>query len=148
MSIARLVKVRIADVDPICAIAPLGVERDPIGRMGDQKQRFRIAEQSRHNSRISAVAADQPVTRDYSVIGVCEDRVRPPKFLDRHRDLIDLRLAVSAGIPFVGLQPLDWPALDLDIDFRRRTDFRSFRHDSPIAILLFSRQQRIEDSGI
>lgn len=52
---------------------------------------------------------------------------------------------MGTSVSLVRLQPLDGPALDLNVDIRRRTDHRSFGHALSIPIQSFSRQQTIEE---
>jgi len=82
------------------------------------------------------------MAREDAVVPIDQRWICPSKFRYRCRNLIDLPIAVSAGIAFVGLQPVDRPQFDLDIDIRRDA-LDSFRHALSIAVWSFSRQQTI-----
>jgi hypothetical protein len=54
------------------------------------------------------------VACDDVVVGSHQHRIRPAKF--RCGNLVDLSVAMGAGVSLVGLQPFDWSALHLDVD--------------------------------
>jgi hypothetical protein len=57
--------------------------------------------------------------RDNSISLIHKDRIRPAELLDGRRDLSNLPTAVRAGIIDSRDQPLDQPALHLDVNIRR-----------------------------
>ena len=56
------------------------------------------------------------VASENDIFAIHKNRIGPTKFLDRHRDLSDLLARVCAWVVDARNEPLDQPALYLDVD--------------------------------
>jgi hypothetical protein len=107
------------EFDPQHLLIPSGVFSQPV--VGDhQRAPLRLAQVIQHDHRHFAhpelPRGHHPrVARNDDPVGSDQHGVDEAKFGDRGRDLRHLLLGVRARIPGVGNQPLDGPALNLEI---------------------------------